>query len=207
MEWVYTPNPIEYLIALNGMHAQVLAIQSQQASEMIWALQHFPVFTAGTSAKSEDLINNMGLPIHQTGRGGQYTYHGPGQLILYIMINLNQRNLTIKSYINLLEKWVVESLKKFGIEAEPRKDRIGLWVTNSQQQEEKIAAIGVRISKGITSHGLAINLSPNLDHFKGIIPCGLKQFGVASAEKLGRKIDIKSFSNVMKDLCPFRQDV
>jgi lipoyl(octanoyl) transferase len=204
MEWVYTSEPIEYLTALEKMQAQVIAIHSQSAPEMIWGLQHLSVFTAGTSAKAEDLIDDLGFPVHQTGRGGQLTYHGPGQLIMYVMINLAKRDLPIKKFVSTLESWVVDSLKELGIQAEKRDDHIGLWVPKANGEQEKIAAIGVRVSKGVTSHGLALNISPNLDYFKGIVPCGLNQSGVTSAEKLGKKISIKEVFNVMKSLSPFR---
>lgn len=203
MEWRYTPDPIDYKTALEQMQSRVKRIHLLQQSELIWGLQHSPVFTGGTSAHPKDLLNSFGFPVHYVGRGGQFTYHGPGQLIIYAMVNLVKRNLDIKQYILLLQQWIIDTLSHLNIKSVIHQDRIGVWVHNFEGKEEKLAAVGVRVSHGITWHGFSVNVSPNLDHFKGIIPCGLHNFGITSLEKMNVKIKLEDLFKILKKFFPF----
>ena len=183
--WLCNPKLVDYQEALRFMETNVHSIREHQTQEIIWCLEHPPIFTAGTSSKDEHLLNTFGFPVYQTGRGGGHTYHGPGQLVTYVMLDLEKRQKDIRFYINTLEKWIIKTLSHFNVKAEQRNGRVGLWVTGKNNQEEKIAAIGVRITKWVTWHGFSINICPNLDHFQGIVPCGLSEYGVTSLEKLG----------------------
>ena len=183
--WLCDPKLVDYQEALSFMETNVRSIREHQTQEIIWCLEHPPIFTAGTSSKDEHLLNTFGFPVYQTGRGGGYTYHGPGQLVTYVMLDLEKRQKDIRFYINTLEKWIIKTLSHFNVKAEQRNGRVGLWVTGKNNQEEKIAAIGVRITKWVIWHGFSINVCPNLDHFQGIVPCGLSEYGVTSLEKLG----------------------
>ena len=185
MEWLYQEQFIDYHIALKAMQERIAQIKCREKPELVWCLQHPSLFTAGTSAQTEELLNDFGLPVYATGRGGRFTYHGPGQLVVYVMIDLIQRRLDIKEFLNTLEGWGIRVLEAMGIKSEQRSGRTGLWVVNEQGHEEKIVAMGVRVSRGITWHGMAINVSPQMEYFKGIIPCGLSGFGVTSLEQKG----------------------
>ena len=204
MEWLYTNQLVDYEVALETMKERVSCIQKHQQPEMIWGLQHPPLFTAGTSSQDHDLLDNLGFPVYQVGRGGKFTYHGPGQLVVYVMIDLEKHHLNIRQYVATLETWLIESLKQFDIQAERRENRSGIWVRNALGQDEKIAAIGVRVTKGITWHGLALNVSPDLEHFKGIVPCGLSEFGVTSMAKVGKQACVKEIYEILKKVCPFQ---
>lgn len=198
MEWVLSDNAVAYEEAVKRMEARVLAIHENREDELIWGLEHSSLYTAGTSAKEEDLIGHD-FPVHQTGRGGQYTYHGPGQRIFYIMCNLKKRQQVpdIKKYIWSLEEWIILTLKEFNILGERREGRIGIWV-KTPEGEKKIAAIGVRIRHWVTYHGLSINVNPDLSHFEGIVPCGIKEFGVTSCYDLGQKMTMQELDEAMK---------
>jgi lipoyl(octanoyl) transferase len=203
ISWIHEPELVDYKDALQFMEDTVLSIRDYQHPDLIWCLEHPPVFTAGTSAKPEHLLDSLGFPVYQTGRGGQYTYHGPGQLVVYVMVDLEKRKKDIRLYINTLEEWIIKTLSFFNVEAERREGRVGLWVKGKNEEEQKIAAIGVRISRWVTWHGLSINICPNLGHFQGIVPCGLSEFGVTSLEKLGIKTTLKEVRSKLVENCPF----
>jgi len=183
IEYIYSDNLVDYLEAIAIMEKRVEHIRHHKSSEAIWFLQHPSLYSAGTSAQQKDLLTPDRFPIYETGRGGQYTYHGPGQLIAYVMIDIQTRKIGIREYIKILETIIIQTLSSFNIKGEIRDGRVGVWVENNHT-EEKIAAIGVRVRRGVTYHGLAINLNPDLSAFSGIIPCGLNEFGVTSFEKL-----------------------
>jgi lipoyl(octanoyl) transferase len=183
MEFITTPGLVHYEAAIAEMEARVAAIRAGSASEAVWLLEHPPLYTAGTSAKAADLLQAQ-FPVHQTGRGGQYTYHGPGQRIAYVMLDLQQRGGDIRKYVWQLEEWIIQTLAKFDVRGERREGRIGIWVAQDTT-ESKIAAIGVRVRSGVTYHGVSINLDPDLSHYNGIVPCGIDEFGVTSLAALG----------------------
>ncbi|AIK97075.1 lipoyl(octanoyl) transferase LipB [Candidatus Odyssella acanthamoebae] len=186
VEWITAPGLVSYPEAISFMENRIQHIH-QGGSECIWLLEHPPLYTAGTSAKALDLVDSDRFPVFETGRGGQFTYHGPGQRVVYVMLDLNRRVPDLRQYVAMLENWVIKTLAEFGIQGFQRQGRVGIWV-NTPTGEEKIAAIGVRVSKWITYHGLAINVNPDLEHFSGIVPCGLPHFGVTSFHKLGKPI-------------------
>ena len=168
------------------MEQRVIGIQNHnKVSELVWLLEHPPLYTAGTSANMKDILDSSLCPVYQTGRGGQVTYHGPGQRLAYVMLDLQQRNPDIRAYVFALEQWLINTLDEFGIEALRRKGRIGLWVVNKRGQDNKIAAIGVRVKKWVTLHGVALNVHPDLSYYKGIVPCGIRDHGVTSMHDLG----------------------
>jgi len=178
---------VDYPDALAAMEARVAGIIDGSTDEQLWLLEHPPLYTAGTSANDSDLLTPGRFPVYQTGRGGEYTYHGPGQRVGYVMIDLKRRNPDIRDYIINLEQWIINSLQHFDIKAERREGRIGLWVAHKGPNgptESKIAAIGVRVRKWVTFHGISLNIDPNLSHFAGIVPCGINTFGVTSMEAL-----------------------
>jgi lipoyl(octanoyl) transferase len=173
-----------YPMALNVMEAHVAAIAGGQESERLWLLQHPALYTAGTSAKIADLVEPSRFPVFETGRGGQYTYHGPGQRVAYVMLNLAQRGGDVRAFVAALENWLVATLAEFGVTGERREDRVGIWVRHDGG-ESKIAAIGIRVRRGITFHGVSLNVNPDLSHFEGIVPCGVTEHGVTSLAALG----------------------
>jgi len=189
-EWRITVGKVAYPDALAEMERRVTAIQTGQERELVWLLEHPPLYTAGTSAKLADLLSPSRFPVYRSGRGGQWTYHGPGQRVAYLMLDLREpRRLLpardLRAYVTALEEWLIRTLSVLGVHGERRKDRIGVWVEDPAQGEAKIAAIGVRVSRWVTWHGVALNVAPDLEHFTGIIPCGIQQFGVTSLAKLG----------------------
>lgn len=200
IEWKISEGLIEYPDALAFMEQRVQDIHMGRADELVWFLQHPSLYTAGTSAKDDELLDSLDFPVHKVGRGGRFTYHGPGQLVVYVMLDLKQRQKDIHAYIKTLEQWIIDCLSEYGIKAERREGRIGLWVTTNGR-EEKIAAIGVRVTKWITWHGFSINVHPNLDHFKGIIPCGLSKFGVTSMQKLGVSCSVLDVAQNLQNKC------
>ena len=169
------------------MEARVAAIRDQNAPEMVWLLEHPSIYTAGTSAKPEELLDPDRFPVHQTGRGGKYTYHGPGQRIGYVLLDLKQRDADMRAYVRNLEEWAIRTLARFDVRGELREGRIGIWVDRGGGQEDKIAATGVRIRRWVTYHGISLNINPSLEHFQGIIPCGIANanYGVTSLADLG----------------------
>ena len=186
-EWRISEAPVPYEAALAEMDRRVAAIHAGTAPELVWLLEHPPLYTAGTSADAADLLAPDRFPVHQTGRGGQYTYHGPGQRIAYVMLDLSRRTPDVRRYVCDLEEWIIRTLARFNVTGERRDGRIGIWVARDGGREDKIAAIGVRIRRWVTLHGIAINVEPDLSHFDGIVPCGIDrgQFGVTSLVDLG----------------------
>jgi lipoyl(octanoyl) transferase len=185
LEWRISPEPVAYPEALAAMEARVAAIRAGSAGELAWLLEHPPLYTAGTSARSQDLLMPARFPVFVAGRGGQYTYHGPGQRVVYLMLDLQRRGPDLRGYVWRLEEWVIRTLARFDIRGERRAGRVGIWVQVPGGGEAKIAAIGVRIRRWVSFHGLAINLAPELEHFSGIVPCGIREFGVTSFADLG----------------------
>lgn len=200
MHWKISEEPVEYEDALSLMEARVTAIRRDGADECIWLLEHPPLYTAGTSARPEDLLAPR-FPVYQTGRGGQHTYHGPGQRVAYAMLDLkkHQEAPDIRHYVWQLEAWIIDTLAVYGIKGERREGRVGIWV-DTPAGEKKIAALGVRITRWVTWHGISINLSPDLSHFGGIVPCGIKEYGVTSFVDLGVNVpDPAAFNDVLKE--------
>jgi lipoyl(octanoyl) transferase len=185
VEWRTAARLVPYPEALAAMEERVAAIRAGAASELVWLLEHPPLYTAGTSARARDLLAPQRFPVFEAGRGGQYTYHGPGQRVAYLMLDLQRRKPDLRRYIRQLEEWVIRTLARFDVRGERRPDRIGIWVVKPGGQEAKIAAIGVRVRRWVTYHGVAINLDPDLEHFGGIVPCGISGLGVTSLAALG----------------------
>jgi len=185
VEWRVSDGLTPYQDALAAMHARVAAIRAGEADEMVWLLEHPPLFTAGTSAAADELLNPMQFPVHEAGRGGRYTYHGPGQRVGYLMLDLEERGRDIRQFVHALEGWLIAALAELGVDARREPGRIGLWV-GAGADEAKIAAIGVRVKRWVTLHGFSVNVDPDLTHFAGIVPCGIREFGVTSLAKQGK---------------------
>ena len=185
IEWRFTGTPVAYEQAVAAMEERAAAIFAGAAPELVWFLEHPPLYTAGTSAKPQDLLDPARFPVHNTGRGGQYTYHGPGQLVAYVLLDLNRRGRDLRRYVHSLEAWVIAALEFYGVKGERREGRPGIWVRNGAR-DEKIAAIGVRVRRWVTYHGVAVNICPDLSHFDGIVPCGIGDAGVTSLARMGR---------------------
>ena len=185
IEWRIGTTPVDYEPAVDEMEARVAAIRAGTAPELVWLLEHPALYTAGTSARDEDLLDASRLPVHPTGRGGRYTYHGPGQRIAYVMLDLIRRDRDVRCHVHRLEEWMINTLVHFDIRGERRDGRVGIWVARPGGGEEKIAAIGVRVRRWVTYHGVALNVEPELDHYRGIIPCGIAEHGVTSLSRLG----------------------
>ena len=196
IEWKTSNNLVEYNFAISEMKKRVLEIKKNSASEMVWLLEHNSILTAGTSAKLEDLKNSK-VNVQYTGRGGQWTWHGPGQRVVYLMLNLNNRLQDVKAYIYALEELIILTLKDFHIDGLRINGQPGVWVKDNNGCN-KIAALGIRISSWITFHGISINVNPNLDEFNNIVPCGIKNSGVTSFYKLGKKISLKELDISLK---------
>lgn len=188
IEWRTAGGAVPYAAAIAEMESRVAAIRAGSAPELVWLLEHPPLYTAGTSARDEDLLDPHRLPVHHSGRGGRYTYHGPGQRIAYVMRDLARRGEDVHCYVHHLEEWAIRTLARFDVEGERREGRVGVWVVRGSG-EAKIAAIGVRVRRWVTYHGIAINIDPDLDHYRGIVPCGidpkLSGHGVTSLAALG----------------------
>ncbi len=192
IEWAISDRPVGFVHAQNIMTARAGAIAGGQACELVWLLEHPPLYTAGTGAKRHDLLTPDALPVFETGRGGQYTYHGPGQRIAYLMLNLKQRGGDVRAFVSDLERWVVAALAAFNVKGETRPGRVGIWVRRPEtrpgtgvQADDKIAAIGLRVVRGVTTNGISLNVDPDLTHYTGIVPCGVREHGVTSLTKLG----------------------
>ena len=206
-EWRISSQPVPYSEALAVMEAHVNAMIAGEANELIWCLEHPPLYTAGSSAKVEDLLDPDRFPVFETRRGGQYTYHGPGQRVVYTMLNLKERGRDIRAFVQQLEAWVISVLGEFGVKGEIREGRIGVWVERPEKpkypdgttHEDKIAAIGIRVRKWISFHGLSINIEPDLSHFDGIVPCGVAKHGVTSLVDLGLPVTISDLDAVLKE--------
>ena len=183
VEWRVSEGLVPYADSLAAMEERAAAIRAGEAGELVWLLEHPPLFTAGTSAAAEELLNPMHFPVHEAGRGGRYTYHGPGQRVGYLMLDLEKRGRDIRCFVHSLEGWLIASLADLGVAARREPGRIGLWV-GSGVDEAKIAAIGVRVKRWVTLHGFSVNVSPDLAHFAGIVPCGISDYGVTSLKAL-----------------------
>lgn len=191
-EWIISKGLTAHDEAVRQMEARVAAIHDGTAPEAIWLVEHPPLYTAGTSARPEDLLQAR-FPVHPTGRGGQYTYHGPGQRVVYVMLDLNQRGRDVRAFVARLEAWVIAALAEFGVRGEIREGRVGVWVARPDQpplpdgsmREDKIAAIGIKLRRWVSFHGISINVEPDLSHYSGIVPCGINGHGVTSLVDLG----------------------
>lgn len=201
VKWLISNDFIPYPDALEKMQSITHDIQNG-GEDRIWLLEHPPLYTAGTSAKPQDLLIADRFPVFETGRGGQYTYHGPGQRVAYVMLDLNKRKPDLRWFVHELEAWIIRILAEFGVSGFQRDGRVGIW-TDTPSGEAKIAAIGVRVSKWVTYHGIAINVNPDLSHFSGIVPCGLPQFGVTSLDDLGINVTMDQVDEVMQRTCEF----
>ena len=184
MEWRVSPGLTPYPEALAEMEARAAAIRAGEASELVWLLEHPPLYTAGTSADPAELFNPDGLPVYVAGRGGRYTYHGPGQRVVYVVLDLERRGRDVRRFVHALEGWVIATLGTLGIAARRAPGRIGIWVDHDGR-EAKVGAIGVRVRRWVTMHGFAVNLAPKLSHFSGIVPCGIAEFPVTSLDEMG----------------------
>ena len=189
--WRISDAPVDYEAAVAWMEARAAAIAQGGASEVAWLLEHPPLYTAGTSARAEDLLDPGRFPVHRSGRGGQFTYHGPGQRVAYAMLDLRARGRDVRRYVAGLEEWLIRALARFNVRGERREDRVGVWVRRPERgAEDKIAAIGVRVRRWVTLHGIALNVDPDLGHFAGIVPCGVSEHGVTSLVDLGHVVSM-----------------
>jgi lipoyl(octanoyl) transferase len=196
IEWDVAKELVAYPDALARMEARQAAIREGSAQELVWLLEHPPLYTGGTSADPAELLSRQ-FPVYDTGRGGRYTYHGPGQRVGYVMLDLAARCKDVRCYVHALEGWVIEALGRFGVEARRAEGRIGIWCDNRAGHEAKIGAIGVRIRKWVTAHGFAVNVAPNLTHFGGIVPCGIAEYPVTSLADLGIADSLADFDEAL----------
>jgi lipoyl(octanoyl) transferase len=201
VEWKTATGLIPYPLAVSTMEQRVAEIRDGTADELVWLVQHPALYTSGTSARAEDLLTPDRFPVYDTGRGGQYTYHGPGQRVAYAMIDLRERGQDLRAYVRALEAWVIDTLRQFDIQGERRDGRVGIWVDRGNGREDKVAAIGVRVRSWITYHGISINLTPNLEHFSGIVPCGISEdgLGVTSLNDLGVQASMDELDTVLRN--------
>lgn len=183
--WKTSDAPVAYPDAVALMEARIARVHAGEAPQLVWLLEHPALYTAGTSAKEEDLLAPSRFPVYATGRGGQYTYHGPGQRVGYVMIDIRRRNNDVRRFVHDLEEWLIRTLAHFNVRGERREGRVGIWIARKGGREDKIAALGIRVRKGISFHGVSLNVDPDLDHFTGIVPCGISQHGVTSLADLG----------------------
>ena len=198
IEWRISDGLTPYPDALEFMQNRAAQIASSDAPEQVWLLEHPPLYTKGTSANESDLVMPDKFPVYEAGRGGQYTYHGPGQRVAYVMLDLRKRGRDVSAFVRGLEQWIIDSLAEFDITTERRCGRVGVWVEHDDGREEKIAAIGVRLRKWVSFHGISINVNPNLSHFGGIVPCGISEHGVTSLEKLCKQADMRTVDAALK---------
>jgi len=189
---------VPYTLAHARMQKRAAAIAAGEARELVWLLEHPPLYTAGTSANPKDLVTPDRFEVHKIGRGGQYTYHGPGQRVTYTMLDLRKRGRDVSAFVRGLEQWIINTLAAFEVTAERRCGRVGVWVVREDGREEKIAAIGIRLKKWVSFHGISINVNPDLSHFTGIVPCGIQEHGVASLASLGRDISLADIDTALK---------
>ena len=196
VRWEIAGDLVPYLEAVARMEAEAELIARGEATELVWLVQHPSLYTAGTSAKAADLIAPDRFPVFETGRGGQYTYHGPGQRVGYVMLNLKKRGGDVRAFVAALERWIIATLADFGVVGETREDRVGVWVKRPGR-EDKIAALGIRVRRGVSFHGISINVNPDLSHFDGIVPCGVIEHGVTSFEDLGIPLVMEQLDNAL----------
>jgi lipoyl(octanoyl) transferase len=202
VEWLASDAPVDYASALAAMATRAAAIARGEASELVWLLEHPPLYTAGTSSRTQELIEAR-FPVHVSGRGGQFTYHGPGQRVGYVMLDLKRRAPDVRRFVATIEEWIIRTLAAFGVRGERRDDRIGVWVRRPEKgeaAEDKIAAVGIRIQRWVTLHGFAINVAPDLSHFSGIVPCGISdpRHGVTSLADLDRRVSMARLDSVLR---------
>jgi lipoyl(octanoyl) transferase len=205
VEWTVFPGLADYATTLAAMEARAGAIAAGSAPEAIWLLEHPPLYTAGTSARLSDLTDPGRFPVHAAGRGGQFTYHGPGQRVVYVMLDLNTRGRDVRRFVCALESWVIATLAEFNVTGERRAGRVGVWVTRPDRAgpggapaEDKIAAIGVKLRRWVSFHGLSINVEPDLSHFSGIVPCGIRDHGVTSLVDLGLPVTMPDLDTALR---------
>ena len=206
VEWKITDGLTDYGAAVTLMEQRAEAIAQGVAEELIWLVEHPPLYTAGTSAKEQDLLDPTRFPVYPSKRGGQYTYHGPGQRVVYVMMDLNKRGRDIRKFVQQLEHWVIATLASFNVTGEIREGRVGVWVQRPEKprlvtgavSEDKIAAIGIRLKKWVSYHGISINVEPDLDHFGGIVPCGISNFGVTSLVDLGLPVEMSDLDAALR---------
>ena len=205
IDWAVSDTPVSYQTALALMEARARAIREDGARELVWFLEHPPLYTAGTSARIEDLKDPARFPVHEAGRGGQYTYHGPGQRVAYVMLDVGARGRDVRRFVQQLEAWIIRALAAFNIEGGVRDGRIGVWVDRTEPggppREDKIAAIGVRLKRWVSFHGISLNIDPDLTHFTGITPCGIEdpRYGVTSLADLGRVATMADADIALRD--------
>lgn len=207
VEWRIEDGLVAYPEALAFMEDRAAAIREGTANELIWLVEHPPLYTAGTSADPADLLSNDRFPVFQAGRGGEYTYHGPGQRVAYVMLDLKRRREDVRVFVAALEEWIIRALDRFNVKGERRDDRVGVWVVRPDRPllpdgspaEDKIAAIGIRLRRWVSFHGIAVNVDPELSHFGGIIPCGIRGYGVTSLVDLGLPVTMTDFDLALKD--------
>ena len=205
VEWIVTPGLTPYPQAVAAMEAHVAAMHAGQAGEQVWLVEHPPVYTAGTSARADDLLEAR-FPVHAAGRGGQYTYHGPGQRVVYPMLDLNRRGRDVRAFVASLEGWLIDALAEFGLRGEIREGRVGVWIArpdkpplvDGSMREDKIAAIGVKIRRWISFHGISVNVDPDLSHYGGIVPCGIVGHGVTSLVDLGLPVGMEALDVALR---------
>jgi lipoyl(octanoyl) transferase len=197
VEWRVHEGLIQYPDAVDLMEQRAADIADGRASELIWLVEHPPVYTAGTSAIDSDLLDAR-FPLFRTGRGGQFTYHGPGQRVGYVMLNLKQRKADVRGFVRDLEEWLIQTLAHFGVKGERREGRVGIWVDRGGGHDDKIGAIGVRVRRWVTFHGVALNVNPDLEHFSGIVPCGVRGHGVTSLAAIGIAASMADVDAAMK---------
>lgn len=200
LEWRISDTLVDYEDALQEMEERVRAIRAGEAPELVWCLEHPPLYTAGTSADAADLIDPDRFPVYNAGRGGEYTYHGPGQRVVYFLLDLKQRNKDVRQFVYSLEEVIIQSLATFNVRAERRHGRVGVWVERGAGREDKVAAIGVRVRQWVTYHGIAINVEPDLSHFGGIVPCGISEHGVTSLADLGLPVTMDDLDVVLREV-------
>jgi lipoyl(octanoyl) transferase len=204
-EWRVSGRPVPYEAAVAAMESRAEAIAEGRAPELVWLLEHPPLYTAGTSARPEDLVEAR-FPVHQTGRGGQFTYHGPGQRVAYVMFDLKRRRPDVRAFVAALEEWIIRALLPFAVEGERREGRIGIWVRRPEKAkgaEDKIAAVGVRLKRWVSLHGVSLNVEPDLGHYAGIVPCGVQGPGVTSLVALGHPVTMEETDSAL--LAAFRE--
>jgi len=206
VDWVIEEGLLDYSAALSFMEKRAGDIREGKAREMVWLVEHPPLYTAGTSAKIDDLLEPDRFPVFQAGRGGEYTYHGPGQRVVYVMLDLKRRREDVRAFVAALEEWIIRTLAQFNIRGERREDRVGVWVArpdrpplpDGRPAEDKIAAIGIRLRRWVSFHGIAINVEPDLSHFAGIVPCGIEGYGVTSLVDLGLPVTMPDVDIALK---------
>lgn len=201
IEWQRDERQVPYREALAAMEQRNAAIAAGNARELIWLLEHPPVYTAGTSAARDELLDPR-FEVVEAGRGGRYTYHGPGQRVGYVLLNLTERGKDVRCFVHGIEQWVIETLKTFGVESWAVDGRVGIWTRDIDGREAKIGAIGVRVRRWVTMHGFSVNLDPDLSHFTGIVPCGIEEFGVTSLKRLGLDISPAQWDEALITTAP-----